>query len=46
MGGSGTAPGVKILKKGGLPNYPVPGRAVEALASLVKHHGFLEKVKI
>jgi acetyl coenzyme A synthetase (ADP forming)-like protein len=46
MGGSGTEPGVKILKKGGLPNYPVPGRAVEALASLVQHHGFLEKVKI
>lgn len=46
MGGTSTEPGVKILKKGGLPNYPVPDRAVEALASLVQHHGFLERVKI
>lgn len=45
MGGAGTENGVDILKEGGLPNYPVPERAVKALASLVKHHGFLENVK-
>ncbi|MDF1556715.1 MAG: CoA-binding protein [ANME-2 cluster archaeon] len=45
MGGKGTEKGVDILKAGGLPNYPVPERAVKALASLVKHHGFLENVK-
>ncbi|MDF1531449.1 MAG: CoA-binding protein [ANME-2 cluster archaeon] len=45
MGGAGTEKGVNILKEGGLPNYPVPERAVKALASLVKHHGFLENVK-
>lgn len=46
MGGAGTEPGVEILKAGGLPNYPLPGRAVKALVSLVQHHGFLQKVKI
>lgn len=45
MGGAGTEKGVDILKEGGLPNYPVPERAVKALESLVKHHGFLENVK-
>jgi acetyl coenzyme A synthetase (ADP forming)-like protein len=46
MGGAGTRAGVDILKKGGLPNYPVPERAVIALKSLVEHNGFLEKVKV
>jgi acetyl coenzyme A synthetase (ADP forming)-like protein len=46
MGGTGTRAGVDILKKGGLPNYPVPERAVIALKSLVEHNGFLEKVKV
>jgi len=46
MGGAGTRPGVDILEKGGLPNYPVPERAVIALKSLVQHNGFLEKVKV
>ena len=45
MGGAGTEKGVDILKEGGLPNYPVPERAVKALASLVQHHGFIESVK-
>lgn len=45
MGGEGTQAGINILKSGGLPNYPVPERAVRALAALVQHHGFLEKVK-
>ncbi len=45
MGGVGTEKGVDILKEGGLPNYPVPERAVKALASLVQHHGFIENVK-
>jgi len=45
LGGAGTEAGIDILKAGGLPNYPVPERAVKALASLVKHHGFLKKVK-
>jgi acetyl coenzyme A synthetase (ADP forming)-like protein len=45
MGGAGAKAGVDILTKGGLPNYPVPERAVKALLSLVKHHEFLEKVK-
>jgi len=45
MGGAGTEKGVDILKEGGLPNYPVPERAVKALASLVQHHGFIENVK-
>ncbi|MCL7413212.1 MAG: CoA-binding protein [ANME-2 cluster archaeon] len=45
MGGAGTEKGEDILKKGGLPNYPVPERAVKALASLVKHHGFLKNIK-
>ncbi|KAF5428929.1 acetyl-CoA synthetase (ADP-forming)/acetyltransferase [Candidatus Methanomarinus sp.] len=46
MGGTGTRAGVDILEKGGLPNYPVPERAVIALKSLVQHNGFLEKVKV
>jgi acetyl coenzyme A synthetase (ADP forming)-like protein len=46
MGGAGTRAGVDILEKGGLPNYPVPERAVIALKSLVQHNGFLEKVKV
>ncbi|MEA3293915.1 MAG: CoA-binding protein [Euryarchaeota archaeon] len=46
MGGAGTRAGVDILEKGGLPNYPVPERAVIALKSLVEHNGFLEKVKV
>lgn len=46
MGGAGTEKGVEILKAGGLPNYPIPERAVKALASLVKQYGFIEKVKI
>jgi acetyl coenzyme A synthetase (ADP forming)-like protein len=45
LGGAGIEAGIDILKAGGLPNYPVPERAVKALASLLKHHGFLEKVK-
>ncbi len=46
MGGAGTRAGIDILKKGGLPNYPVPERAVIALRSLVQHNGFLGKVKV
>lgn len=45
MGGADTQAGVDILKAAGLPNYPVPDRAVKALISLVQHHGFLVKVK-
>lgn len=46
MGGAGTEQGVEILKSGCIPNYPVPERAVKALASLIKHREFLDKVKI
>lgn len=45
MGGTGTEEGVEILKSGCLPNYSVPERAVKALAALIKHREFLEKVK-
>lgn len=45
MGGEGTEEGVEILKKGCLPNYSVPERAVKALAALIRHREFLEKVK-
>ena len=46
MGGSGTEQGVDILKSGCLPNYSVPERAVKALAALIRHREFLEKIKI
>jgi acetyl coenzyme A synthetase (ADP forming)-like protein len=45
MGGAGTEKGVEILKSGCLPNYSVPERAVKALAALIRHMEFLEKVK-
>ncbi len=45
MGGAGTEHGVEILKSACLPNYSVPERAVKALAALVRHREFLEKVK-
>lgn len=45
MGGAGTELGVEILKSGCLPNYSVPERAVKALAALIRHREFLEKVK-
>ncbi|MFA4935763.1 MAG: CoA-binding protein [Candidatus Methanoperedens sp.] len=45
MGGAGTEEGVEILKSGCLPNYSVPERAVKALAALIRHREFLEKVK-
>ncbi len=45
MGGAGTEEGVEILKSGCIPNYPVPERAVKALAALIRHREFLEKVK-
>ena len=45
MGGAGTEEGVDILKSGCLPNYSVPERAVKALAALIRHREFLEKVK-
>lgn len=45
MGGAGTELGVDILKSGCLPNYSVPERAVKALAALIKHREFLDKVK-
>ncbi|MDJ1423689.1 MAG: CoA-binding protein [Candidatus Methanoperedens sp.] len=46
MGGAGTEEGINILKSGCLPNYSVPERAVRALAALIKHREFLERVKI
>jgi acetyl coenzyme A synthetase (ADP forming)-like protein len=46
MGGAGTEKGTGILKKGCMPNYSVPERAVKALAALVKHREFLDTVKI
>lgn len=45
MGGAGAEEGVDILKSGCLPNYSVPERAVKALAALIRHREFLEKVK-
>lgn len=45
MGGAGTEEGTELLKKGRMPNYSVPERAVKALAALIKHKEFLEKVK-
>lgn len=45
MGGAGTEEGVDLLKSGCIPNYPVPERAVRALSALMKHRGFLDKVK-
>ncbi|MBE0522017.1 MAG: CoA-binding protein [Candidatus Methanoperedenaceae archaeon] len=46
MGGAGTENGVDILKKGCMPNYSIPERAVKALAALIKHREFLDTVKI
>ncbi len=46
LGGAGTEEGIGILKISGLPNYSVPERAVRALAALIRHREFLEKVKI
>jgi len=46
MGGTGTEKGMEILKKGCMPNYSVPERAVKALAALIKHREFLDTVKI
>jgi acetate---CoA ligase (ADP-forming) subunit alpha len=46
IGGAGTDEGIDILKIGCMPNYSVPERAVKALAALVKHKQFLDKVKI
>ena len=46
LGGTGTEKGIEILKSGGMPNYSVPERAVKALAALIRHREFLEKVKI
>lgn len=46
MGGAGKEEGVEILKSACIPNYPVPERAVKALAALIIHREFLEKVKI
>ena len=46
LGGAGTEEGIDVLKSGSLPNYSVPERAVRALAALIKHREFLEKVKI
>ncbi len=45
MGGAGKEEGVEILKSGCMPNYAVPERAVRALACLIKHKEFIEKVK-
>ncbi len=46
LGGAGTEEGIEILRGGGMPNYSVPERAVRALAELIRHREFLEKVKI
>lgn len=46
MGGAGIEEGVDILKSGCIPNYPVPERAVKALACLIKHREFLDNVKV
>jgi acetyl coenzyme A synthetase (ADP forming)-like protein len=45
MGGAGKEEGVGILKSGCIPNYPVPERAVKALAALIRHKEFLGTVK-
>jgi acetyl-CoA synthetase (ADP-forming)/acetyltransferase len=45
MGGAGKEDGVGILKSGCIPNYPVPERAVKALAALIRHKEFLGTVK-
>ncbi len=45
FGGAGTEKGIEILKRGCMPNYSVPERAVKALAALIRHREFLEKVK-
>lgn len=46
IGGAGTEDGVDILKTSCMPNYSVPERAVKALAALIRHREFLDKVKI
>ena len=46
MGGAGKEDGVGILKSGCIPNYPVPERAVKALAALIRHKEFLGTVKV
>jgi acetyl coenzyme A synthetase (ADP forming)-like protein len=46
MGGKGIEEGVEILKSGCIPNYPVPERAVKALAALIRHRNFLDNVKL
>jgi acetyl coenzyme A synthetase (ADP forming)-like protein len=45
MGGAGKEDGVGILKSGCIPNYPVPERAVKALAALIRHKEFLGTIK-
>ena len=45
IGGAGTDEGIDILKIGCMPNYSVPERAVKALAALMKHKQFLDRVK-
>lgn len=45
MGGAGKEEGVGILKSGCIPNYPVPERAVKALAALIRHKEFLGTMK-
>lgn len=42
MGGKGTEEGTDMLKAHSIPNYPVPERAVWALASLIHHKEALE----
>lgn len=46
MGGAGTEEGVDILKSGCMPNYSVPERAVKALAALIRHREFLDRIKV
>ncbi|HIH44121.1 MAG TPA: acetyl-CoA synthetase [Candidatus Methanoperedenaceae archaeon] len=45
MGGAGTEAGVELLKKSGVADYVTPERAIKALAALVMHREFKEKVK-
>jgi len=43
IGGYKTANAVSILRKGGVPNYDTPERAVKALSSLIKYNDIRQK---
>jgi acetyltransferase len=43
MGRETVGPGVRVLNQNGIPNYPVPERAVAALAAMMEHRRWREQ---